>query len=207
MLEAPGPEPSSGSTELFVAAGSLDDRVSAAMDQEEKVKEYVEECSKANLIRWIYGSCDTLICNVKKKMPKEQRILYILNKNPKPSPIEFAKLFMEINDMEQCCTSGKAAFDACKDTHVKYDNNFDFNALSKTEQNEYKQICYSSSECAVCGRPVVNDKVHCSKKCELQACVRCDGPTERFEEERRIHNVERDKELSKLEHIESHGRL
>ena len=129
MLETPKPsEPSSGSTELSVAAGSggIDERIAAVGDREEELKERVEEHHQANVIRWIYGSCDTLVVNVKKKPLKSQRIQYVLSKNPKPSPIEFAKLYMEITDLEQRCKSGKAAFDSCKEAHQEYDKNFKF---------------------------------------------------------------------------------
>jgi hypothetical protein len=150
MLEAPvGSEPSSGSTKLSVAAGNLDERIAAVEDREEKVRERVEEYGRTGLISWIYGSCDTLVCYVKKRMSIPQRILYVLSKNPKPSPIEFAKQYMEITNIERCCKAGKAAFDSCKAAHKEFDKNFKFNSLSKSEQKEYKKICDSSSDSSI----------------------------------------------------------
>jgi hypothetical protein len=108
-LEAPeSPEPSSGSIELSVATGSggLDERIAAAADQEEKVKERVEELCKRGFIFWIYGTPDELICYVKPKMSIQQRLLYIRSKNPDPAPVEFARLFMEINSEERCWSLG-----------------------------------------------------------------------------------------------------
>ena len=119
-------------------------------------------------------------------MSKTQRILYVLSKNPEPSPIEFAKLYMEITNIERCCKAGKAAFDSCKAAHREYDKNFKFNSLSKSEQKEYKKICESSSECTVCGRAVADDKIHCSKKCAANACEVCNGPVELTESSREV---------------------
>ena len=199
MLEAPETsEPSSGSTELSVASGSLDEQIAHAEDREEKVKELVEEHGKDRLINWIYGSCDGLTCYVKKKPSIQQRIQYVLSKNAKPSPIEFAKLFMEINDLEQYCKSGKAAIHACKAAHTEYDKNFNFSALSTREQKEYKEICSPSAKCKVCLRAIADGRVHCSKKCAANACEVCDGPLEITESSRAVRDQVREGDIDRL---------
>ena len=207
MLEAPEGEepvePSSGSQDLCitVTAGGLDERIVALENREEKLKEHIAASSVEGIVRWIYGTPDKLICYVKPKMSIQQRLRYILSKNPSPTPVEFAKLFMEINTSERCVEPGRNALIACKVAHKKHDARFSFDALPTSVQEEYRAICYSWSSCAVCGKAVADDKVHCSKKCASESCVRCDGPMERFEEERQVHNRDRDIELSKLQSI------
>ena len=203
-LESPeSPEPSSGSTELSVAAGSggLDERIAAAADQEEKVKERVEELCKQGLIFWIYGTPDELICYVKPKMSIQQRLLYIRSKNPDPSPVEFAKLFMEINSEEHCLEPGRNAFAACKAAHKKHDPSFSYDDLPESQRNEYRVICYQSSSCAVCGKSIVGDKTHCSNKCADNACECCNGPLELKVESREVINHVRCTSIQNLEDL------
>jgi hypothetical protein len=178
------------------SAGTLSERFAAAEDREEKVKARVEELGQKSLIRWIYGEApDELICYVKKKMSHQQRILYILSKNATPSPIEFATLFMEISNSERCCKIGEAAFRACKTAHKEHDKRFSFKALPEREQQQYRNICCSACDCAVCGRPIVGDKVHCSEACANKACECCGGPMEHTELKREVPDMDRAREL------------
>ena len=209
MLSAPvDSEPSSGSTELCVSAGgrtlddrmaAVDDRLADVEDRKEKVKELVEEHAKKSLINWVYGSCDTLVCYEKPKMSIQQRLLYIRSKNPNPSPVEFATLFMEASD--RCLEPGKNAMMACKEAHKKHDPNFSFNSLPESVRKEYQRICYRRSGCAVCGRSMFNDEIHCSKKCADNACECCNGPLQRKVSERPVWDCERSTKINELEGI------
>ena len=196
-LALAGEQPSGSSDALVAAsAATLNERFAAAEDREEKVKARVEELGQKSLIRWIYGSApEELICYVKKKMPLQQRILYILSKNATPSPVEFATLFMEISNSERCCKIGKAAFEACKTAHKEHDRRFSFKALPESEQQQYRNICCSACDCAVCGRPIIGDRVHCSDACADKACERCAGPMEHTELQREVPDMERAREL------------
>jgi hypothetical protein len=184
-------EPSTAAWSRDVDSG-LDDMA----DQEEKLRVRIEAHHQATLIRWIYGRApDELVCYVKPKMPLEQRILYILSKNSDPSPVQFATLFMEINATERCVEPGQSAFKACKAAHVKHNARFSFDALPEREREEYRRICFSKSSCAVCGRGVVGDKVHCSDACAAKACECCGGPMEHTELKREVPDMERAREL------------
>jgi hypothetical protein len=196
-LALAGEQPSGSSDALVAAsAATLNERFAAAEDCEEKVKARVEELGQKSLIRWIYGSApDELICYVKRKMPLQQRILYILSKNATPSPVEFATLFMEISNSERCCKIGKAAFEACKTAHKEHNRRFSFKALPESEQQQYKNICCSACDCAVCGRPIIGDKVHCSDACAAKACECCGGPMEHTELSREVRDMDRAREL------------
>jgi len=196
-LQTPAQESSESSEALVVAgAGGLDSRLAETEARDAKVKAGVEACGQSSLIRWIYGRApDELVCYVKPKMPLEQRILYILSKNSDPSPVQFATLFMEINATERCVEPGQSAFKACKAAHVKHNARFSFDALPEREREEYRRICFSKSSCAVCGRGVVGDKVHCSDACAAKACECCGGPMEHTELKREVPDMERAREL------------
>ena len=132
-------------------------------------------------------------------MPPRQRLLYIRSRNANPTPLEFAKLFMELNTSERCLQPGYKAFEACKKLHKEHDDSFDFDALPVDVQSAYKVACNESSSCAVCGKPVAWDKLHCSKKCAANACEACDGPLELKVESREVLDQVRCTSIQNLE--------
>jgi hypothetical protein len=201
MLEAPANSESSSCTELSAAAGTLDERLAAAEDCEESMKKKVEELGKKDLIQWIYGEPDTLIVNVKPKMSVSRRLEYIRSKNPDPTPLEFAKLFMDLNLLERFLEPGKNAFAKCKESNKKFMDSFNFDALPEKVRNEYKAICYESLSCKVCGKPMVKDKdkLHCSDKCADNACECCNGPLELKVESHKVFDQVRCTHIQNLE--------
>jgi hypothetical protein len=201
-LQTPAQEPSESSDALAVSiSGGLDARLADAEARDANVKARVEERGQSSLIRWIYGKADTLICHVKPKMPLQQRLLYILSKNSDPSPVQFATLFMEINSSERCVEPGRNALTACKAAHAKHDARFCFDALPEREREEYRRICFSKSSCAVCGRGVVGDKVHCSDACAAKACECCGGPMEHTELSREVPDMDRAREIYRIKGV------
>jgi hypothetical protein len=87
---------------------------------------------RMGIFNWKYGRVDVITCYVKPRMPLPQRLLYIRSRNANPTPLEFAKLFMELNASERCLQPGCKAFDACKRLHKDHDNTFDFDRCRKT---------------------------------------------------------------------------
>ena len=57
------------------------------------------------------------------------------------------------------------------------------------------RICCSACDCAVCGRPIIGDKIHCSDACADKACECCGGPMEHTELTRQVRDMERAREI------------
>ena len=203
MLEAPeGSEPSSSSTDLSVGVSRLDAQFANVEDREETVKERLEEINQRDLIQWVYGEPpDTLLVNVRPHMLQERRVEYIQSLNPNASPLEFARLYMDLNLQERFLTPGRNAVSACKEANRLYSASFDYSILSAEEKRRYVAICHEYSSCAVCGRSMVKDKIHCSKKCADNACECCNGPMERKVSEQSVWDFERSTKINELEYI------
>jgi hypothetical protein len=166
--------------------------------KEELVQRIAVE-GRMGIFQWWYGRADVLTCYVKRRMPVAQRLLYIRSRNANPTPLEFAKLFVELNSSERFLQPGYKAFDACRKLHKDHDSSFDFKALPTDVQSAYKNTCYNLSSCAVCGKPVAFDKLHCSKKCADNACECCDGPLELKVESREVFDHARVSSIQGLE--------
>ena len=141
-----------------------------------------------------------LLSHAKPRMPLALRTLYVASRNPTPTPLEFAQLFMEITLLDRSTDAGKTAFAACKAAHKKHDPSFRFNALSDADRKRYKAICYGNA-CPVCGAGVGVEQTFCGQKCESAACKGCNGPMETREVEREVYDAQRGVELMILASI------
>ena len=167
---------------------SLEDFEALTDARTEELVERIVEDGRMSIFEWLYGREDVLTVYIKPKMGHPQRLRYILSKNANPTPLEFAMLFMELSTSERIVEPGKNALTACLKAHKLHDASFDINALPEEVRKQYKDICdkSSGSGCAVCGKSVACDQVHCSKKCAENSCEACNGPVELKESSRDV---------------------
>jgi hypothetical protein len=191
-----GPEEPSAQEQL-----SLEDSVAQTEARAEQLTERIVEDGRKSIFEWVYGRADVITCYVKPKMGHAQRVRYIRSKNANPTPVEFATLFMELNTDERIVEPGKNAFASCLKAHKLHDDSFNFAALPEHVREEYKRICEKSSGCAVCGKAVAHDKVHCSKKCAANACEACNGPVVLKETQREVLDQEPARKIHSLKGI------
>ena len=108
------------------------------------------------------------------------KLMYVLLKNPAPTPVEFAQLFAEISLLDRASDAGPALFSACKKAHRRHCPAFSFDSLTEEEQRKYRAVCFNKA-CPICGDGVKAEDTFCSVVCEALACSRCQGRLETHE--------------------------
>ena len=131
------------------------------------------------------------------------KLMYVLLKNPAPTPVEFAQLFAEVSLLDRASDAGPTLFSACKKAHRRHDPAFSFDALTEEEQREYRAACYNKT-CPTCGDGVKAEDTFCSAACAAVACSRCQGKLETHEVEKEVYDLDRDVEISYLGDLLQH---
>ena len=125
------------------------------------------------------------------------RTMYVLMKNPAPTPVEFARLFTEISLIDRPTDAGTITLAACKKAHRQHYPTFDFDSLTEVEQRQYRAARFNKA-CPVCGEGVKAEDTFCSAQCEEASCARCQGRLETREIEKEVYDVDREVEMRHL---------
>ena len=140
---------------------------------------------------------EALLYRPRPRMSLSLRTMYVLMKNPAPTPVEFARLFAEISLIDRPTDAGTITLAACKKAHRQHYPTFNFDSLTEVEQRQYRAACFNKA-CVICGDGVKAEDTFCSPECEASACLRCQGRLETRELEREVHDVEREMQMRKL---------
>ena len=129
------------------------------------------------------------------RMSIPMKVMYVLLKNPIPTPVEFAQLFAEVSILDRASDAGPVLFSACKKAHRKRYPEFSFDALTEEEQRQYRAATFNKA-CPVCGDGVKADDTFCSPQCEEVSCSRCQGKLETREVEKEVFDLDRAVEMN-----------
>ena len=143
---------------------------------------------------------EALIYRPRPRMSLSLRTMYVLLKNPAPSPVEFARLFAEISLTDRPTDAGSVLFAACRKAQKMHYPTFSFDALTEEEQRQCRAACFAKA-CPVCGDGVKAEDTFCSPKCEAVSCSRCHGRLETHELEREVYDVQREIKMRNLSSI------
>ena len=140
---------------------------------------------------------ESLLYRPQLRMSIPMKLVYVLAKNPAPTPVEFAQLFAEVSLLDRASDAGPALFSACKKSHRRHSPAFSFDSLTEEEQRQYRAACFNKA-CPVCKDGVKAEDTFCSVACEAMACSRCLGRLETHEVEKQVYDLDREVEMSYL---------
>jgi hypothetical protein len=138
-----------------------------------------------------------LLYRPRPRMSLSLRTMYVLMKNPAPTPVEFARLFAEISLIDRPTDAGTITLAACKKANRQHYPTFIFDSLTEVEQRQYRAACFDKA-CPICGDGVKAEDTFCSPQCEAVSCSRCQGRLETHELEREVYNVDREIKMRNL---------
>ena len=101
---------------------------------------------------------EALLYRPRPRMSLSLRTMYVLMKNPAPTPVEFARLFAEISLIDRPTDAGTITLAACKKAHRQHYPTF---SLTEVEQRQHRAACFDKA-CPISGDGVKVEDTFCS---------------------------------------------